>query len=166
MNRSKFQVEYLTESRWAEGRDLRLEALREEPFAFGSSYKEESLLSEKEWKARNRNALYVMENNIPVGMMVLIRHSNQKIKHIGNIYGLFVKMSHRGRGIGNLLIEKAIQIHNSLSYIKKIRLAVNREQESAIALYKKHGFNVTGILSKEIYYKGTYYDELIMELLL
>lgn len=38
----------MKEASWEECRDLRLEALKEEPIAFGSSFEEENTLSETE----------------------------------------------------------------------------------------------------------------------
>ena len=159
------KIERLPESRWKECRDLRLESLREEPLAFGSSYEEEEALSEKEWKSHIGNAVYAMENDTPVGMIVFIRQSHQKNKHIANIFGFYVKSSHRGNGIGERLIKYAIHTLK-LEGLKKISLAVNIEQREAIALYQKMGFQEVGRLQKELYYENNYYDELIMELFL
>ncbi len=165
MNNSVIKIERLPESRWKECRDLRLEALKEEPLAFSSSYEGEKLLSEKEWRDRICNAIFAMDNNIPVGMVVLICQTNQKTKHIANIFGLYVKKSHQGRGIGIQLIEKAVSRLKEPGQISKIKLTVNIEHGAAIALYKKIGFSVVGTLRKELHHQGTYYDELIMELL-
>jgi RimJ/RimL family protein N-acetyltransferase len=47
--------------------------------------------------------------------------------------------------------------------IAKIKLAVNSEQQAAIKLYKKFGFEIVGKLEKELFVDGQYYDELMME---
>ncbi len=160
------KIQPLPESRWEECRDLRLEGLKEEPLAFGSSYEEEEILTEQEWRKRNNNAICALDNNFPVGMVVVICESKLKAKHIANIFGLYVKKSHRGNGVGNRLMEGAIQKLKEAEWIKKIRLTVNTEQTAAIGLYKKFGFKEVGVLKNELFYDGKYYDELIMELLL
>lgn len=158
------KIERLPESRWKECQDLRLEALKEEPLAFGSSFEEENTFSEKEWKYRSKNALFALSNNIPVGMIVFIRQSNKKNSHIANIFGFYVSRTNRGRGIGESLLNQAIYDLSRLEGLKKISLTVNTEQKEAIALYSKMGFKEVGKLHKELYYEGNFYDELIMEL--
>lgn len=165
MSSSSFRIERLPESRWKECRDLRLEALMEEPIAFGSSFVEEKHITESEWRKRINNAIFALENSSPIGMVVLIREANLKTNHIGNIFGLFVKRSHRGHGIGYQLIQNAIQEYKKLDNIVKIKLAVNKEQSTATKLYSKIGFKIVGTLTKEIKYENKYHDELIMELL-
>ena len=166
MINSSILIGALPESRWEECRDLRLEGLREEPLAFGSSYEEEQLLTEKDWRERIHNAIFALDDNIVVGMVVIMDHTHTKSKHVANIFGVYVRASHRGKGVGYQLIEQAIKKLKESGHIRKISLTVNTVQNSAVALYKKFGFEEAGILKKELFYEGKYYDELIMELLL
>lgn len=89
--------------------------------------------------------------------------TNQKARHIANLFGLYVKKPHRGNGVGYQLLKKAIQSLKESEHVKKIKLTVNKEQQAAIALYEKLGFNIVGKLSNELQYQGKYYDELILE---
>lgn len=153
-------------NRWEACRDLRLEALREEPLAFGSSYEEEKNISEAEWKIRIQNALFAVKNDAPVGMVVLIQQTNIKSRHLANIFGLYVKASYRGKGIGKQLIDKALERLTSDESIRKVKLAVNAELTATINLYEKLGFQRVGMLKQELRYDDRFYDELIMERLL
>ncbi len=164
MRISKIVVNRLSDSRWNEGRDLRLEALEKEPQAYSSTFEEEVELTESEWIIRNRNALYVFINDEPVGMIVMIIQDNPMTKHIANIFGVYVKKSHRELGIGSRLIEQAIKELSKNDQVVKIKLSVNTEQTAAVKLYEKHGFKVVGNQEKEFYFNDRFYDDLLMEL--
>lgn len=157
------EIKKLSEKNWKEFRELRLEALNTDPAAFGSSFEEEVLFSQKEWKKRIHDILFATFNNKPVGMIVYVFEEKLKIKHIANIYGVFVKKEFRGQKIGEQLIKNAISVISKRKDIIKIKLNVNPDQKSAVKLYEKYGFKITGKYSKELYVCGNFYDELIME---
>ena len=157
------EVKKLPPDRWKDYRDLRLEALKSDPLAFGSSYEEEKDLAEDEWKKRINNALFALSNDKPVGMIVYIINNKIKTKHIANIFGIYVKKEYRGKGIGKKLIESVIKNIQKNVNVSKIELAVNPEQKAAVKLYEKYGFELVGRLKKELKIDDKFYDELIME---
>jgi ribosomal protein S18 acetylase RimI-like enzyme len=159
-------IKPLPESRWQDCKALRLEALHKEPLAFGSSYEEEKNLTESDWRERIHNALFAQVANEPVGLVVLIIGSNPNEAHVANLFSFYVKPSFRGQGIGDQLLTKALEKLRAMDQMKKVRLAVNVEQRSAIRLYERFGFKKIDILNREIFHQGQYYDELIMELVL
>ncbi len=163
MKNAKVEITTIAESQWKLCRDLRLEALKESPLAFSASHEEEEGLSESTWRARSKNALFAMDQGIPVGMIVLMRRDSQKTRHIANIFGLYVKTSHRGQGFGNQLLNGAIQKLKAVKHLEKIKLTVVNTQKQAIDLYKKFEFQEVGILKNELYHQGKFYDELVME---
>ena len=91
------EIKKLSESRWKDFKDLRLESLKTEPAAFGSSYEEEIRLSKKEWKRRINNSLFACLNEKPIGMILYIFNKKIKTNHIANIFGVYVKKEYRGR---------------------------------------------------------------------
>src|SRR6218665_890921 len=52
---------------------------------------------------------------------------------------MWVQRDHQGRGIGNLLLQKAIELSKKCGY-KKIRLDTLSNMTPAINLYRKNGF--------------------------
>ncbi len=54
------EVKNLPPDRWKECRDLRLEALQNDPLAFESSYEEEKTITQDEWKRRIKNELFAL----------------------------------------------------------------------------------------------------------
>ena len=157
------KIKKLSADRWKDYRDLRLEALKSDPIAFGKSYEEEITLSKKEWEKRIKNALFALLNDKPIGMIVYIIDNQQKTKHVANIFGTYVKKEYRGQDIGKKLIESAILLIKKNKNVIKIKIAVNPEQKAALKLYKKYGFKPIGLLKKELCINGKFYDELIME---
>lgn len=157
------EIKRLLSSRWKECRDIRLDALMKNPIAFGSSFEEENKLSQTEWKKRTKNALFAFLNNKVVGIVILVFLKQQKLKHIANIAGVYVKKEYRSQGIGKKLIEEALDEIKRNKQIIKINLNVNPDQKAAVNLYKKLGFKPIGVLKKDLFVKGKFYDELMME---
>lgn len=79
-----------------------------------------------------------------------------------HITDIVVKKSYRGNGIGNLLLQKLIELTKQLNY-KELTLEVNSNNKIARKLYLKNGFKELGIRKK--YYKNTD-DAIIMTLYL
>jgi len=86
-------IKKLSANRWKEYRKLRLEALKSEPIAFSSAHEEEKKLSAEEWKKRIKNALFALDENNPMGVIVYVFLDKIQIKHIANIYGFHVTFS-------------------------------------------------------------------------
>ena len=157
------EVKNLPTNRWRDYRNLRLEALKKDATAFGSSYEEESKLSVAEWKRRIRNTLFALYNDKQIGMVVYVFNNKRKIRHVANIFGFYVKEKYRKQGVGKKLIENALSSIMKKREIIKIDLTVNSKQKSAVRLYKKFGFGIVGVLKKDLFVNEKFYDELVME---
>ena len=70
------EIKKLPPSRWKDFRDLRLEALQNEPLAFASSYEEEKKFTQDEWKRRIKKIFeYIkISNLISYFVMYLYRY--------------------------------------------------------------------------------------------
>lgn len=163
MRHRLLRIAKLSSDRWEEYRDLRLEALKSDPYAFGSSFEEEVGLAEDEWKSRMQNVLFAMSDGAPVGMIACLFNDRPKTKHIAEIVGVYVRADHRGEGIGTKMLERALLLIRSKRGIVKVQLAVNPEQRAAVRLYKKAGFFVFGRTKKELKVGRRYCDMLFME---
>lgn len=92
------------------------------------------------------------KNNAIAGRIFFRAIENPKLG-VGEIEGVEVSRAYRGRGIGNLLLERTII--EARNYFKgygiKIRwleLKTRSNNKAAIALYKKHGFKDVALLGK------------------
>jgi RimJ/RimL family protein N-acetyltransferase len=159
-----FRVTRLPPKRWKEFRRLRLEALRRDPAAFGSSYAEEVRYPESTWRERMGNCLFALEGDVPVGMISLVFRERLKMKHVADIYGFYVDRAHRGRGAGTSLVASAISLARRNRTTKKVVLSVNPRFKAALSVYKSAGFVETGKSYGEILARGKYHDLINMEL--
>lgn len=76
-----------------------------------------------------------------------------KRAHSLRIYSLAVHPVFRGKGVGQLLMDRAVDVAYQES-LGKITLEVNVSNFSAIHLYEKNGFECAGI-RKNYYHDGT-----------
>ncbi len=83
-----------------------------------------------------------------VGRLSLGRDPHPASRHVADI-GLMVAASHRRRGIGNALLEAAVDWARATE-VRKLELHVFPHNEAAIALYERFGF------SREGYRRGHY----------
>lgn len=147
---------------------MRLEALEQEPQAFGDSY---SILSKKNdsfWERELNNKWRVwygaFDNGNLVGIGSIKYVKSLKFNHIAHLSGIYVTKSHRGQGIGKLLFKTRIDEAFKNEKIKKLKLIVNTSQTNAISLYKSFNFREVGRLEAEFRLGDTFYDALLMEL--
>lgn len=157
------EVGRLEADRWKEYRDLRLEALKSDPTAFGSSAEEESLLPESEWRKRIGTAFFAFSEGMPVGMAGFMVGSRAKTSHVADIFGVYVRPANRGKGVGKMLLEEVLREISKNRGVRKVKLTVNPEQKAALRLYEGAGFVEVGRLRGELHVGGRYYDEVIME---
>jgi len=143
-----------------------LEALKSDPSAFGSSFEEEEMLTEDEWRGRIQNTLFAISDDNLVGMIVYVFNTRPKTKHIAEIFGVYVSANYRGEGVGTRLLERALHLIRENKRVIKVKLAVNPEQRAAVELYKKAGFVITGRAQKELKVGHRFFDMLFMDKLL
>ena len=160
------EIAKLSHDQWELYRDLRLEALKNDPVAFGSSFEEEVGLPKAAWLNRIPNAIFALDEEKPVGLIVWRREDRIKTRHTAYINSMYVAGKFRGQGIGGRLMTAAIDSIQASQGILKIRLSVIASQVPAFKLYSHFGFRTIGTAKKELYVNGLYYDEIIMEKML
>lgn len=160
------EIKKLSADRWKDFRDLRLDALKSDPTAYGSSFEEEENLAETEWRRRIQSTLFALSNDELIGMIVYYFDRGLKTRHIANIYGFYVKAGYRGKGVGTKLLERAMSLVQRNKRIVKVNLAVNPGQRIAVEMYRKAGFVVTGRAEKELKVGRRFYGMLFMEKML
>jgi ribosomal protein S18 acetylase RimI-like enzyme len=147
---------------------IRLEALENEPFAFGKSA-EEHRLTDPQTAARQIRELpsgsfYIgaFEQDKLIGVATFIRDPGLKERHKGHIFGVYVASSHRRTGIGRQLLRTVIEIASRDVSLEQILIAVAACQTAAIQLYSECGFGIYGTEPRALKIGSTYIDEHLM----
>lgn len=121
----------------------------------------EELIKEKIINRGKNQYWYVAEENGKViGLGILMNHGNLRKKHVG-VITLMVNSDNQNKGVGSLLMDKLINLSESLNIIR-LELCVFRDNYKAINLYKKFGFKEEGIKVKSALKNGEYADEIMM----
>jgi GNAT superfamily N-acetyltransferase len=143
-------------------RELRLEALRAEPEAFGSDYLEnlhrpvEFFVSRLE--AASNCTLGAFDGVRLVGMVGFHRPEGIKVRHRAEVFGMFVAASHRRRGLGRRMLEALIEAARAEPELLQLQLAVTTTLGPARALYDRLGFVPFGIEPRGLCVEGRSYD--------
>lgn len=91
---------------------------------------------------------------------VVLKTLNQS--HVG-LFGISLLKEFRGMGLGKLFMEKVIEeAKNKLPGLKTIELSCFINNEAAINLYKRFGFNEFGRLPEGLRRKGQYFEQVFM----
>lgn len=126
-------------------KSIRLEALKEDPQAFGSSYEKESAFSEEQWKERieNRDNCIIVAKEADTSIGMIGYHLKDEGKN-AHLWGMFVSKKYRGKGIGKQLMQQIVEKAKRVKSVEVVSLDVNPEQTSAVKLYESMGFVKSG----------------------
>jgi ribosomal protein S18 acetylase RimI-like enzyme len=142
-------------------RMIRLQALKEDPTSFGSTYAKESELTEAEWLKRaarwsgEKSIGYLAVNQempdqqmqdqgMPCG--IVASYLDEEDPRRAQVVSMWVSPAHRRSGLGTLLID-AIQIWAIDRGVSDLQLMVTNINHGAIQFYKRLGFAWNGVTS-------------------
>jgi GNAT superfamily N-acetyltransferase len=147
--------------------ELRMEALRDNPTVFGSSFEARENCT-PEWALSilsgdpQEQANFVAEcDGLLLGMTSIRRNRKEKVRHSAGIAGVYVRPDWRGLGIVDGLFNACFDWAQSQQVVI-LKLAVVTTNPAAYNAYQRLGFSVYGMEPKVIYYDGVYYDEYLM----
>ena len=144
---------------------LRLEALENEPLAFGKAAGEHRATAIEAIAQRFRDApeanlhLGGFEDGKLIGMATFIRETGLKERHKGRIFGVYVSFTHRRKGVGHALLAALLERAKRDSSLELILLAVATGQSPAKQLYTKFGFETYGTEPHALKVGPRYVDE-------
>ena len=145
-------------------RAIRLEGLQSRPDAFGSSWAEEQEKPLAAFAARlEGNAVWggwADGHADLAGVAGLMVPTSAKLRHIGTLWGMFVRPAARGQGLGALLVQRVID--EAAGRVEELRLTVVTTNEAAVRLYTRLGFEQYALDPRALKIDGRYYDEILM----
>ncbi len=150
---------------WEAYRGVRLEALRTDPLAFGSTLEREAALPPETWQERVRNgaladrrATFVAEDGSGrfVGIATVIDRADRF-----EVVGMWVHPNARGQGLGGRLLDATLAWVESSFPSAQVVLGVNPAQEAVVRLYRSRGFSFTGVDDPSVYHPGTVVRQMV-----
>ena len=166
MTEDAFQIRRLSPADAAAYRDLRLDALRLHPQAFGAAWAEESAhpLARFEHRLAHTTIFGATLGGAAAltGMAGFYALDGAKQRHKGVLWGMFVAPAARGRGLGAALVAQAVE--HARHHVEELRLAVLATNATAIRLYGRAGFEPYGLERRALKVGDEYHDELLMAL--
>jgi ribosomal protein S18 acetylase RimI-like enzyme len=128
---------------WELLRDVRLAALREAPYAFGSSYDREAPFTEEQWRGRlsSRSVTFFAEIAgvvEPAGIAGVYEEDGA-----AHLVSMWVRPAARGQGVGEALVTATADWAKASGY-DTLYLWVTDTNPAAVGLYQRCGFIPTG----------------------
>ena len=149
MTRDRVTLRRARAEEWEALRDLRLESLKTDPLAFGSTLARELAYPEARWRETAAEGAEATDSSTwvaegadgrLVGMIVAAR-----VEGKDHLFAMWVAPRVRHQGVGARLLDAALTWMWARDPASIVRLAVNPRQEAAIALYRSRGFRPTGV---------------------
>lgn len=92
-----------------------------------------------------------------VGQLSLITQDRPRRRHVGT-FGMGVHEAHQGQGVGSALLAAALEMTDNWLALQRLEAEVYVDNEAALHLYRKHGFEVEGTARAYAFRDGAYVD--------
>jgi L-phenylalanine/L-methionine N-acetyltransferase len=154
--------------RRAEPEDFRgLQRIHEQPRAvFGTlqlPYPSAQMWRQRlEQQSPNHYGLVACARDTIVGSLgLVVPERSPRRSHVGLI-GMAVHDQWQGRGVGTALVRAAIELADRWLNLHRLELIAFVDNERAISLYKRFGFEVEGLLRRYAFRDGVFVDAYTM----
>lgn len=98
-----------------------------------------------------------------IGIASITSSQKDRTKHVGTL-GIVISERFTGQGLGRALMEQLIEWAASNGVTNKVSLVTREDNVLAIELYEKLGFEREGLIRKDSFIHGVYYNTLVMGL--
>ena len=107
---------------------------------------------------QNRHFLVaVSPDNTVLGLVMLTVESNPRRRHSGGL-GIMVRTDCQGQGIGTALMKTVLELADNWLMLVRVELEVFADNQRAIHLYEKFGFEKEALLRMSVVRDGQYWD--------
>jgi ribosomal protein S18 acetylase RimI-like enzyme len=128
---------------------VRLRALQDAPYAFGSTYGRESQFSDSEWHTRvermngdRGTGFLAMDGETPCGLVGAFLDADDPAQ--AHLVSMWTAPAYRQHGIGRLLVNEVVKWAHSRA-AHTLLLMVTSNNDAAIRFYERLGFTRTGL---------------------
>ena len=143
-------------------REIRLEALRLHPEAFGASFENEAAQPLEFFTGRlTSNVIFGgFRGPALLGTAGFMPQAGTKRAHKATLWGMYVRAGARGSGLSRGLVEAVVE--HARERVELIQLSVVAGNLAARRLYASFGFEPYGIEVHSLKLDGAYLDEVLM----
>ena len=106
----------------------------------------------------DHNFVAVLEDGTVIGCAGLTVCSNPRMRHVGSV-GLYVHTDYQNQGVGTALMKVLLELADNWLMLVRVELEVFADNERAIHLYEKLGFEKEGLLRMTTVRSGRYVDD-------
>jgi RimJ/RimL family protein N-acetyltransferase len=145
-------IQRLTPEHASSYRSLMLEAYRLHPDAFTSAVSEREALPIDWWEKRldsgadaTEMVYAALEGENLLGVVGLSFERRKKVSHKCTLFGMYVPLAHRDKGIGYELLCRILAYAQSQPRLLLVQLTVTEGNQDAQRLYERMGFEPFGI---------------------
>lgn len=168
---TNFIARKIKEDEWQKYKKIRLEALKNDPQAFGSSYERENQKSDNEWEEKlklsntaDSKKIFVGIDNDSNGFLAIGGAYAENDLGEWNVIAIYVDPEYRGQGVSKVLLSEIINTLTVRGNVRRLILRVNVNQQAAVNLYRSLGFVIINKEGKQLLGDGNFYDEFEMAL--
>ena len=99
----------------------------------------------------------VLEDGTLIGTAGLNVHPNPRMRH-GATLGILVHTGYQNQGVGTALMKTVLDLADNWLMLVRVELEVFADNERAIHLYEKFGFEKEGLMRMSVVRDGQYRD--------
>ncbi|MBD0704238.1 GNAT family N-acetyltransferase [Pseudomonas sp. Fig-3] len=101
--------------------------------------------------------LVALHQDQVIGHLGLEQYSRIRRAHCGSL-GMGVAVAWQGKGVGSMLLAAALDVADNWMNLRRVELTVYADNEAAIGLYRKFGFETEGLLRDYAVRDGRWVD--------
>lgn len=123
--------------------------------------------SREQWRKRISESdgcynLVAVSGEHVIGLLTVDTFPNRPRRgHVGRI-GISVTEAWQGKGVGKALMQAGIDLADKWLNLTRLELEVYSDNEPAIQLYERFGFEREGVLRQHAFRDGRYVDSIMM----
>lgn len=163
-------IENLPVERWEEYKNLKIEAITNDPSAFTHILSDAFSSPDSDWKApleklSNGEGIMVFaeyEGKL-IGMGSTHLYTKERFKHNAYLESLYVSAEYRGKGIAKEIVRRQLNLISKRPEIALVFCEIFSSQIASLELHKKLGFEVVGTIKDFMKHEGKYYDSIFVQ---
>lgn len=145
MSESTVEIRLTTPADWKDVRDVRLTALQDAPYAFGSTYEKTLAFDEERWRNWVVGAAMFLAyvDGVPCGLAGGRRPEEHSTPATAELVAMWVRPTVRGSKVADSLVAAVADWATGRGY-GRLHLWVTESNDRARRFYERLGFTTTG----------------------